>query len=485
VRRILWLGVVSLVLSCRGSEIPRFPPAELNVRDFGARGDGRSNDTAAVNAAIEKCSANGGGTVTLPRGVYLAASIHARSNVRLRLDSDALITGAGDGYDQPELNPYDAFQDFGHSHFHDALLWGEHIENFAIVGGRIDGGRLVADNPKPGQGDKVIALKSSRRLLFQNVVHRTGAHFVYLLNDCDQVTIDHVTIQQSRDGVNLVSCRNVNVDGCKIVGCGDDAIALKSDYALGKKISSANLRISNCYLETAGNAMQIGSETVGDLRDIAFSDVEVGRAEKSAIGITSADGALIENVSYSRVKVKNAACPIYLRVNHRLRSGEASKQIGHIRNVTIEDFTATHFQAPRDVPVSPGILVGKPESLIEAVTLQNVTIVSAGGGKQPTTFSAPQPKGRPHKSFAFAPAAALFVSYASDLRFEGVRCSYDRAEARPTLVALDVDGLYLHKFEAAKTGSELLHLQRVGRLSIRESPPLRDQTIDRVEDSAF
>src|SRR5437763_5887099 len=209
-RHRLSLLILATALRVSAAEIPTFSPAEFNVRDFGAHGNGRNNDTASINAAIEKCSSSGGGTVLFPAGVYSAASIHLRSNVRLLLDAEAVIAGAADGYDQPEPNPFDRFQDFGHSHFHNALLWGENIENFAIIGGRINGSHLVDEDEAPRKGDKIIALKSSRRLMFQNIVHRTGAHFVYLLTDCEQVTIDDVAIQQSRDGINEIgraSCR--------------------------------------------------------------------------------------------------------------------------------------------------------------------------------------------------------------------------------------------------------------------------------------
>src|SRR6266581_1257966 len=95
--------------------LPQFKSASFNVRDFGATGNGSSNDTAAINRAIEKCSGNGGGDVVLPPGVYLAASIHLQSNVRLVLDKDAVVTGAKSGYDPPEPNEFEKYQDFGHS----------------------------------------------------------------------------------------------------------------------------------------------------------------------------------------------------------------------------------------------------------------------------------------------------------------------------------------------------------------------------------
>ncbi len=276
----------------------------------------------AINEAIEKCNATGGGDVIFPAGTYLAASIHLKSNVRFLLDTDAVITGAQSGYDSPEPNPFDKYQDFGHSHFHNALMWGDRIENFAIVGGRVNGGHIVDGDRAGNIGDKVIALENSRDLLFQNVTHENGGHFVYLLNNCENVTVANVIIKKSRDGVNLVSCRNVQVHGCNFTGCGDDTLALKSDYALGRKIDSENIYVWNCHLETACNALQIGAETVGNFRNVNFWNIRIGRAWKAAIGATSADGAIIDGVTYRNITIKDAACPILLRVTGKLRSGE-------------------------------------------------------------------------------------------------------------------------------------------------------------------
>ena len=321
--------------------------------------------------------------------------------------------------------------------------------------------------------------------MFQNIVHRIGAHFVYLLNDCDQVTIDHVAIEQSRDGINVVSCRDVAVRNCNITGCGDDAIALKSDYALGRKIASANITVTDCHLESAGNAMQIGSETVGDIRDVSFSRIGIARAGKAAIGLTSADGAIIENIHYSGITIRKAACPIFMRVTNRLRSGDATRRIGAIHQVTISDLTSTDSKPSRDVPVSPAIIVGKEESPVDSVTLHNVSVVSAGGGTKPVKWTLPEPRGHPHKAFAYAPAAALFVSYARGLRLQNVQFSYERADARPSLVAINVDRLEVERLHAQKTGTETIHLQRVNNLLLRDSAPLLDQSVDQLNELAF
>src|SRR5204863_3884139 len=127
---------------------PVFKDAKFNVREFGATGDGKTNDTAAINQAIEKCHSTGGGDIVFPAGIYSAASIHLKSNIRFMLDAEAVITGADSGYDKPEPNEFDQYQDYGHSHFHNSLMWGENIENFSIVGGKVNGGHIIQGDPK-------------------------------------------------------------------------------------------------------------------------------------------------------------------------------------------------------------------------------------------------------------------------------------------------------------------------------------------------
>ena len=114
-----------------------------DVRAFGAKGDGKTLDTPAINSAIEKAASVGGGTVRFPAGVYLSVSIHLKSNITLYLDQGATIVAAdpkeGFKYDLPEPNSWDKYQDFGHSHWHNSLIWGEGLENVSILGpGRID-----------------------------------------------------------------------------------------------------------------------------------------------------------------------------------------------------------------------------------------------------------------------------------------------------------------------------------------------------------
>src|SRR5215472_16508908 len=124
-----------------------------DVRAFGAKGDGKALDSASINKAIDAAAAAGGGTVRFSAGSYLAFSIQLKSNIALYLDQGATIVAADPmadhgAYDAPEPNPWDKYQDFGHSHFHNSLIWGEGIENIAITGS----GRIWGKGLSRGQG---------------------------------------------------------------------------------------------------------------------------------------------------------------------------------------------------------------------------------------------------------------------------------------------------------------------------------------------
>ena len=463
--------------------LPKFGSAKVNVRDVGATGGGWTNDTVAINKAIEQCNASGGGDVIFPAGTYAAASIHLKSNVRFLLDKDAVITGARSGYDTAEPNPFDMYQDFGHSHFHNALMWGENIDNFAIIGGRVNGGHIIEGEPEGrAVGDKVISIKSSRNLLFENIMHENGGHFVYLLNDCENVTVANITIKKSRDAVNFVGCRNVQLHNCNFTDCGDDTVALKSDWALGRKILSENIYVWDSYFESACNALQFGAETTGDFRNVNFWDIRIGRAWKAAIGITSADGSVIDGVNYRNITIKGAACPIFLRVTDRLRSGDSHKKIGAIRNVKIANVAVTDCKPGEEGWPRTCFISGRPESRLENISLENVKITYRGGGKKTgEEIVSPLRKENQNKNLSPLPAG-FYIRSVNGLTLKNVELRFEAADPRPALIASGVNGFTLDGFKANGTpDSETLRLEKIDNLSVRNSPGLKERAAESVE----
>jgi hypothetical protein len=461
--------------------LPKFGSAHFNVRDFGATGDGRTNDTVAINKTIDQSNAGGGGDVIFPAGTYVAASIHLKSNVRLLLDKDAVITGAKSGYDAPEPNGFEQYQDFGHSHFHDALMWGDNIDNFAIVGGRVNGGHIIEGDPENRDiGDKLISIKNSRNLQFQNITHESGGHFVYLLNACENITIANVTVKKSRDGVNFVGCRNVQLHDCHFTGCGDDTVALKSDWALGRRVQSENIYVWDSYFESACNALQFGSETAGDFCNINFWNVGIGRAGKAGIGITTADGGLIDGVNYRDITMKGAACPIFMRVTNRLRSGDPGKKTGAIKNIKISNLIVTNCKAGEKGWPRTCVISGLPGSRLENISLEKVKIVYRGGGKKLNDEALPLSEEMPIKKFGPLPASGFYIREVNGITFRNVAAAFESADSRPVIAALDVDGFALEQFEARTASGGRMRLERIANLRVRNCPGLQDRDAESV-----
>src|ERR1035438_1886157 len=247
----------------------------FDVRSFGATGDGKTLDTNAVNHAIEAAEAAGGGVVLFPPGMYLCFSIHLKSHVRLHLEEGSAIVAAesplpgqttgynGGVYDAAEpKTEWDAYQDYGHNHWHNSLLWGENIHDLSITGtGLIYGkglsfgaGRAARGNypiyvaEQAGVGNKAIALKNCRNVTFRDFSMLKGGHFALLLTGVDNLTIDNLKIDTDRDGIDIDCCQNVRVSNCTVNSPWDDGICPKSSYALGYARPTRNVTIANCWV---------------------------------------------------------------------------------------------------------------------------------------------------------------------------------------------------------------------------------------------
>ncbi|HVY94165.1 MAG TPA: glycosyl hydrolase family 28-related protein, partial [Bryobacteraceae bacterium] len=334
------------------------PAASFDVKAYGAKGDGKTPDRDSINHAIDAAAAAGGGTVDFPAGTYVTGSVRLRSNVTLQFEPGARLQASSDpaAYDQPEPNQWDKYQDFGHSHFHDSLIWGENLENVAIVGpGLIDGGALSRNDRG---ADKAIALKLSRHVTLRDFSILNGGHFGVLATGVDNLTIDNVSIDTNRDGIDIDSCRNVRISNSSVNAPNDDAIVLKGSHALGAARSTENVTITNSlvsgydigslldgtYKRTVKAApdrdgptgrIKIGTESEGDFRNITISNIVFDRSR--GLALESVDGAHIEDVAVSNISMRDVSnAPIFIRLGDRMRAPEGVP-VGSIRRVSISD----------------------------------------------------------------------------------------------------------------------------------------------------
>jgi len=489
-----------------------------DVTAFGATGDGKTLDGAAINRAIDECALHGGGTVYFRAGNYLSYSIHLKSKVALYLDQGATIIAADPAsdparsYDPAESNkPWEEYQDFGHNHWHNSLLWGEGLEDVSILGPGLIWGRglsrgwaagrdrgPVAENP--GVANKAIALKNCRNVILRDFSILHGGHFGILATGVDNLSIDNLKIDTNRDGMDIDCCRNVRVSNCSVNSPWDDAICLKSSFALGYARATEMVTISNCLVSgsfdegrlldgtwkrLADDAkvfrtgrIKFGTESNGGFKNITVSNCVFEGS--NGLAIESVDGALIEDVSCSNIAMRDVYnAPIFLRLGARMR-GPTAASVGAIRRVQLSHITS--IQAARSARVG-AILAGIPGHPIEDVKISDVTIVYTGGGTKADAqlVLAEKEKDYPEPTmFGTTPAYGFFLRHVKGLEMNGVKIEPVNDDARPAFVLEDVEGADFGRIKAQRS-VPTFSLHRVREFSVVRSRPVKDTEIENVE----
>lgn len=465
--------------------------ATFNVKDYGAKGNGTTVDSPAIDKAISAASAARGGIVDFPPGTYLARTIHLKSDITLNLRAGAKIIAAGSGMDAPEPNPYDDYQDFGHSHFRNALMWGENVENVAFTGtGTLDGNDELetGENIPAGIADKMISLKLCKNVSLTDVTLRRGGHFALIANGCDGLKLNRVKVfsTDDRDGINFINSSHVELADSRIEAS-DDAVAFKSDYALGKTfVSEHNVVRDSTILSTENNAVQFGSETCGSFRDTQFRNLTITGASKAGLGMVSMDGAVIEDVSFTDIKLTKTGSPIFLHVGKRSRC-PGNPPAGRIRNITYRNITGTNLTSPSDIPGDPeyaSTISGRTDAPIENITFDNVKLSVPGGHPAADAEIVPPEASTtyPPRIFGKRPSYGFWIRHAAGIRFTGSEIQFDKSDGRPAFLTDDVRGISLDgvRVERSAGGYDVVWRkssgQRVTDSASTDGRPLRVRT---------
>lgn len=472
-----------------------------NIKSYGAYGDGKHLDHLAINKTIDACAKMGGGTVYVPPGTYLCGSIHLKSNINLHLETGAVILGAGPelkAYDLAEAFPDSAYQDGGHTYFHNSLIWGEGLMNVSITGyGKIDGGGLTREdhefegNVTGGAietGDKAIALKLCRNVLIRDITIFHGGHFAILLTGCDLSTLNNLTIDTNRDGIDIDCCTNTLVDQCRVNSPNDDAICPKSSYALNRPVITENLIISNCQVSGfvegtllngkripakagwSNGRIKFGTESNGGFRNCVVSNCIFNSC--NGLALEEVDGGVMENILISHIVMENIThYPIYITLGRRNRGPEASTKMGLARNITISDIMVLGADS-----LSGLQLTGSPGYPLENITLRNISVEYKGGGtKQQGLKVFPElERGYPEPFLLGSnPSYGLFARHVKGLTLSNIKFKTKNTDLRPALIANDIDGLEITGFKAPKTNEDKIYsFKDVKNITIESSPVL-------------
>ncbi|HZS55588.1 MAG TPA: glycosyl hydrolase family 28-related protein [Bryobacteraceae bacterium] len=491
----------------------------FGVRAFGAVGDGKTLDTAAINRAIEAAAGSGGGVVHFAAGEYLSYSIHLKSNVTLQLETGAAIIAANSPapgssvssgfYDLAESNaPWESYQDYGHNHWHNSLIWGENLQDVAIVGPGLIWGRGLSHGrsrqPGPiaeqaGVGNKAIALKNCRNVLLRDFSILHGGHFGILATGVDNLTIDNLKIDTIRDGMDIDCCRNVRVSNCAVNSPWDDGICLKSSYALGEPRSCDMVTITNCFVSGSfeegallnatykkfpsetrvprTGRIKFGTESNGGFRNITISNCVFDGCE--GLALESVDGALLEDVSISNLTMRDLTHnPFFIRLGERMR-GPQGRSVGTMTRVNIGNVVC-YNSASRTCSLISGV----PGHAIEHLNIHDIYVEHQGGGTAEMTHNQvpEQENGYPDPGrFGVTPAHGFYIRHVKDIRMSNIEIVPQKQDLRPAFQLVDVQGGDFFRIETPRVeGVPTFVLDEVSNFSVARSG-VPDRHVDHVD----
>lgn len=455
----------SILLLCAASLLPTFGMASqpLNVLDFGAKGDGKTVDTTAIQATIDACSKQGGGTVYFaPNHNFLTGTFEIKSNVTLHLDGNARIIGSDhlkDYRDDVGGCPYGEGLDR-------VLIFADGAENIAFTGtGTIDGGNRGVKN-KPSEcakllddkGEKTrhrpmaIRLKNCKRVRMRDLLFTNSRSWFTHLQFCSDVSINGITIDNPyQDGFNIESCQDVRISDCSL-DCYDDGFALTTSHP-DKPIR--NFTINNCTVKSHWSAIRFGPLSKGDFENVLFNNLVIHDSDGGGIKIDPCEGGVVRNCLFNNIRMERVRGPICIQSarwpdigaggwNNKDRELMPASPIHDLRfsNMIIEAVGRPSTN-PNHNPLI--WIHGHPDAIVKNIYFENIQITLPGGG------TAEQAARRDmldvdeikwdeagywytnKSAFGVPPAYGLYARHVDGLYLRNVRFLLESADARPAL----------------------------------------------------
>ena len=463
------MGVVPALIK---AEVPEAVKNAWNVREFGAKGDGRTLDTKAIQAAIEACHKGGGGIVYFPAGgEFLTGTIYLKSHVTLHVATNAKILGSMNLADYPKdtgLNPYypEAVDP--------CLIYAKDATGVGLTGdGTIIGRPGDRFQPAPGargrdlqQRPMLIRLEDCRQVGITNLsLGNCGAWCVHLKHSQD-IFLRNVRIDNDRqDGFNIEGCQNVTISDCHLA-CGDDAIALTTSR---RDRPLRNLTVTNCLLKSRWAGIRLGPLSKGNFENITVSNCVIYDCKGGGIKIGMFEGAEIRDCLFTNIVMDQVTAPIsmFIATWPDIGSTQANRPMmppGRIRNLQFRGIRAI------TMPVAPGphpdhnagmFFHGYPRIPIENVTLSDIHITLAGGGtradaRRRDIIDMDQIDYRKggywtdHKNlWGIPPAYGLYARHLKGLMLDRVHFELAGEDLRSPVVCLDSQDISISRFKAA------------------------------------
>jgi len=371
--------LLAFLSGCASSPESGSPGTLFNIRESGALGDGKTKDTAAIQAALDRCAAAGGGTVIVPAGEYLTGSLDIKSHTTLRIEKDATLLGS------PDLDDYPIVKGRWEGRWidvHCALVSAHQANHIAVVGPGTIAGDLTIGGRQMPRRPCVIEPIECQDVRLEGFTAKQKRMWTIHPTYCENVVVKNVTIRSiggNSDGVDVDSCKS-----------GDDCIAIKSGRgmeAVREGRPTEDVLIRDCtFSDNIFACIGIGSETSGGIRGVRIERCAFKQAKTYAIYIKSRPGrgAFIEDISGNDLDVQTGTNG-FLRIN-LLNSGlqdaepvladEGIPSAKNFRFTNVRVNCGTLVNAVAISPVKPlnGLsLVNITGTCAKGITLANIT----------------------------------------------------------------------------------------------------------------
>jgi len=425
------------------------PPKPIfDVRTYGAKGDGSTYNTDAIQRAIDACAGTGG-SVYLSKGKFLTAALELRGNMTFYVAKGAVLLGGLEPRDYPELLPYTTDESVGVIWNRRSLLYANQADGLRLDGGgTIDGrGKQVKINGvggpmarNAGKRPSLLRIFQSKDVIVRNLTFQNPRMWTMVYERCHDLLIEHVNVfspayYANLDGMDICDCRKVVVRNCRIES-EDDSICLKSHSLAGMEDILITNNVVTCH---RANAIKIGTATLGPIRDIRIVNNTIKSAKFGGLCIESVDGSIMTNVVVRGLDMRRVSQPIFIRLAHRpdWRKATTNHRLGpgSISDILIEDvrITGTHEETK-----ASNTITGTRDARLRNITLRNVHIEMPGGLNSIPATPNVSDGGYPQSNiFGHPPAYGFYVRHAENVTFENITIGFLKKDVRKWLVFED------------------------------------------------
>jgi polygalacturonase len=450
--------------------------AVYDVTDFGAKGDGSTVNTDAIQKAIDQCSQAGGGRVLIAGGNFVTGTLFFKSHVELHVAPGATLLGSKDISDYAENTHKNMYKN--EPHMDRCLIFAREAQGISVTGsGTIDGQGHRENFPNKGTKHRpmMIRLLNCRNIRMRDVTLQHPAAWTSAWLCCEDIVVDGITIHSrangNGDGLDFDGCQKVRVSNCAF-DTSDDSICLQASLP---DRPCRDVVISNCVFCSKWAGIRIGLLSRGDIENVAMSNCIFKDIQDSGLKIQMCEGGVMQNMTFSNLMMTNVPRPIFATFCQQRACCDAPEDIAPMkamRRMLFDNILVDNRMCDRNSAI---VLTGMPGHAIEDIRLSNIQLQTGGGGTVEEGARRTLPEytletldgwwPEYHLLDGAVPCHGVYARHMAGLTLDGIQIKTARADGRPAIVCDDVCDLELRglRLQGQCEAESMMRLQRVTR----------------------